>query len=79
MANHFDVPVIIIEHKKLGASIGILTKIAQNSLHAEVVHFSCLKEPIVQDKISKLKRKQFLLAGAESHKELFLLYAYLNQ
>ena len=67
LATHFDVPVLILNHKALGQPLGSVTRIAPQAESVEVGHFSCTESEGVQNFLKASGRLQFLLSGAETH------------
>jgi hypothetical protein len=62
-----DVPTIVIEHRKLGRSSEALKGIADHARYFEKVHFDCLAHEEIRDAIEKTGKRDFILAGAETH------------
>lgn len=67
----FDIPIIVIEHKKLGASAVSLKEVAASVLYLEKIYFDCLYHGDIRQAIESTGCSQFIIAGAESHVCIF--------
>ncbi len=67
LASHFDVPVIIVNHKNLGQPLQSFLKLSNKITTTEITTFSCLEDDATRNVIQGSDRTQFLLIGAESH------------
>lgn len=67
VAKYFELPTIIMEHKKLGESSKTLQEVAEKALYMEKTYFDFLIHDEILDKIEATGCNQFVLAGAESH------------
>ena len=67
VARVFDLPTLIIEHKKLGGSSQALKEIAGDSPYLEKIYFNFLRHEHIARAVRDSGRRQFVLAGAESH------------
>lgn len=67
LASHFDIPVIIANHKNLGQPLEGFLKLSNKITTTETMEFSCLEDTTIRGVIEDLGRTQVLLAGAESH------------
>jgi len=66
-ATHFDIPVIVANHKKLGEPVEGFLKFQGKVMSTELTSFSCLEDNETRKVIEATGRSQFLLAGAETH------------
>jgi nicotinamidase-related amidase len=71
LAQHFNVPVFILNHKDLGTPISSIKNLAQKAVEIELTNFSCLEDDSFQKIFNTIAKTQFLLAGAESHISIF--------
>jgi nicotinamidase-related amidase len=67
LAKHFNIPIIVINHKKLGEPLMSLKTLTSKEFHSEIIDFSCLNDQATKQHIKNLNKKQIILAGAESH------------
>ena len=68
-AARLGVPVLISEHyaKGIGHTVPELSSLAPDHAAFDKIHFSCLREPGVAARITRLGRRQVVLAGMETH------------
>lgn len=66
-----DVPIMVIEHKKLGASVSSFKAVTACAPHFEKTYFNCLEHADIEEAFERIGRTQFVLAGAETHVCLF--------
>lgn len=68
-AGRLKVPMLVSEHypKGLGPTAKTLRDLAPKGAVVEKIHFSGLKEPEFARRFNRLKRKQAVLAGLETH------------
>jgi nicotinamidase-related amidase len=64
-----EIPIILTEqyHKGLGPTIPEIKELIPEIKAVEKVCFSCTDEPVFNEALKALKRKQVLIAGIESH------------
>jgi hypothetical protein len=67
VAETLALPKIVIEHKKLGAPSQALKEVAGRAPYLEKTHFDCTRHDTIVQAFEATGRKQFVLAGAESH------------
>lgn len=67
VAKTFGLPLIVIEHKKLGAPAQTLKEVAGQAPYLEKIYFDCTEHEHIVEAIEHTGRQQFVLAGAESH------------
>jgi len=60
-------PIVLIQHKKLGNLIATIQDTAIKAEILEKQHFSIHNEPHIMDYLSSLNKKQLIFSGAESH------------
>ena len=74
LANEFDIPVMIIEHDKLGEPMPSLMSSAANLKSFKLFstsYFSCLNAKDIKEHLLSLGKQQILLAGSETHITIF--------
>lgn len=64
---HHDLPVGLIEHKKLGKLAPPILHVAPEAQILPKHYFSVADEPTIVNYLEELGRKQVVIAGAESH------------
>lgn len=79
LANSLDIPVVVLNHKRLGAPIDKLTQFSDNTQVHETIHFSVMDDDECLDMISKLNKKHLIFAGAETHITIFQSALELNK
>lgn len=67
VAQEFDVPLLLTEHKKLGGLSVSLHDVTDGVPRLEKEHFDFLREPAVAEHLAATDREQYVLAGAETH------------
>ncbi|MBY0273076.1 MAG: isochorismatase family protein [Alphaproteobacteria bacterium] len=70
-ANHIQIPVVIGNHKKLGAPIEEFLQLSKTVKSTEMVTFSCLDDKNTKTMLEATGRSQFLLVGAETHISIY--------
>ena len=71
VAKTFELPTIVIEHAKLGASSKSLQAVADQATYMEKTYFDFLAHEDIQEQVKNTSANQFVLAGAETHVCLF--------
>ena len=63
------VPMIVTEQYKkgLGNTICSVEEIVRDALHMEKMHFSCILDKAIKEKIKNLNKKYVIVAGIETH------------
>lgn len=67
VAQTLQVPTLIIEHSKLGASSQALKEVAGAAAYLEKTWFDCCAHESIAHALEATGRRQVVLAGAESH------------
>lgn len=67
LAGHFNIPVILVNHKKLGEPIETFLNYPSQIISTETMMFSCVEDEKIKKIILKTGKTQFLLAGSETH------------
>lgn len=67
LARKLDIPVLVMEHKRLGATMELLRRKAEGCPSMEIVTFSFLEDPKARQLIESFGRDQLILAGTETH------------
>lgn len=78
LAGKLGIPIVIINHAKLGSPIPCFTKLAGKIHHVEVTDFSCLDDLQTRQLLERLGKKQILMAGAETHVSILQSALALN-
>lgn len=76
LASMMEVPVLMLEHKKLGEIAPPLKQVARQAAVLEKTHFSILSHNSIRHFIEQSGRSQFVFSGAESH--VCILQSALN-
>jgi hypothetical protein len=74
-----DVPIMVIEHKKLGASVPSFKAVTACAPHFEKTYFNFLEHADIEEALERVGRTQFVFAGAELHVCLFQSAMNLRQ
>lgn len=67
VAREFGVPILLMEHKRLGATMPEIKRLTEGAPSAEIVSFSYLTDPKTRSSILDSGRDQIVLAGTETH------------
>lgn len=67
IAKAFELPTLVIEHKKLGASSKALKDVTEGFLYLEKIYFNFLCHEHIANAVKDTGREQFIVAGAETH------------
>ncbi len=67
IAKKLDIPIIVLEHKRLGPTVKSIKKMTHDVPYVEMVQFSCTKDSKCIQTINNLDKPQIVFAGTEAH------------
>ena len=71
LARKLGVPILVMEHKRLGETIPEVKAAAADAPHVEIVTFSFIENPASRVRIEQSGRDQLIFLGNETHISIF--------